>query len=192
MILIYVNLNVYAQKKPVPVTISVFSEATAVPFTVLPLKPLHPGISAGTELNYMHKRRNRLFQSLQLSYYYHQYLNQAVTLQTELGYEYRSGIGMAASAMLGIGYMRNFRTATEYSFDNGSYTGKWGSGVGRLTPSFSVECAYYLQKFDRYSPKLFVRYQSWAEYPYAPGFIPLMTHVNMHFGTKIFISGHKN
>jgi len=38
------------------------------------------------------------------------------------------------------------------------------------------------------SPKIFMRYQSWAEYPYSPDFIPVMTHINLHLGAKFFIN----
>jgi hypothetical protein len=31
-----------------------------------------------------------------------------------------------------------------------------------------------------------VLYQSWLEYPYSPGFIPLMSHTSLQVGTKFY------
>lgn len=177
-----------AQDKQFPVTISVFNEATAMPFSELFTAPLHPGIAVSTEFNYSRSpKRSRLFQTLGINYYYHQYLNQAVSVFSELGYEYRFKPGVELSALLGAGYMRSFRTTTEYEFKNGSYTATKNTGVGRITPTFSLEAGYYIVPKETNSPKIFIRYQTWVEYPFSPGFIDLMPHSNLHLGVKFFL-----
>ncbi len=71
---------------------------------------------------------------------------------------------------------------------NGQYEKKADKGNARLYPSFSIDIGYYLKKAHTHSPKIFMRYQSWAEYPYSPDFIPVMTHINLNLGAKFFIN----
>lgn len=177
-----------AQEKYVPLSVSFFNEATALPFTEFITTPIHPGIQIGSEVNYAVRKHARFFQSANLSYFYHRHLAQGIGLHSSFGYEYRTGFGIELSGLIGIGYMHTFATAKEYTFTNGSYEKQADKGNSRFFPSISVELGYYLDKDKIFSPKVFLRYQSWAEYPYSPGFIPVMTHINLHLGATIFIS----
>lgn len=170
-----------------PLQVSVFNEATALPFTRFLTLPLHPGVQVGTDWDYKAGNRSRLYQAVQLSYYYHGQLNQGVGLHTELGYEYRHRSGLAGGALLGLGYLHTFATTREYAFQDGQYVERRDFGNARLYPSLSLELGHYLRRADARSPKVFLRYQAWAEYPYSPGFIPVMTHINLHLGVRCFL-----
>jgi hypothetical protein len=189
LILIWLTTPVvlFGQGKAIPINVSFFNEATAIPFTRIVTTPVHPGIQVGTEFNYKIKEHSRLFQTANISYFYHNYLAQGIGFNTELGYEYRLKFGLAFSGLLGVGYMHTFATAEEFTFTNGQYIKKADKGNARLYPSFSIDIGYYTKKAKINSPKIFIRYQSWAEYPYSPGFIPVMTHINLHVGLKFFI-----
>jgi protein-S-isoprenylcysteine O-methyltransferase Ste14 len=189
-IALFTQLTVVGQIKSVPLNISLFNEATAVPYTRFLTTPIHPGIQVGTEFTYKTKGAGRLFQTVNLSYFYHNYLNQGIGLTTELGYEYRLIFGLALEGLLGIGYLHTFATSEEFVFKDGQYEKKTDTGNSRLYPTISLDIGYYFRHADKTSPKVFLRYQSWAEYPYSPGFIPLMTHINLHLGIKFFIQ-HK-
>lgn len=178
----------FGQGKAIPINVSIFNESTAIPFTRFVTTPVHPGIQLGTEFNYKNKERSRLFQTTNISYFYHNYLAQGIGLNTELGYEYQLKFGLSLSGLLGIGYMHTFATAEEFTLINGQYEKKADKGNARLYPSFSLDIGYYLKKKEKNSPKIFMRYQSWAEYPYSPDFIPVMTHINLHVGAKFFIN----
>lgn len=184
--ILFINLA-FGQGKAIPLNISLFNESTAVPFTRFITTPIHPGIQAGTEFNYKVKEYTRLFQTANISYFYHNYLAQGIGLHTELGYEYRLKNGLAFSGLLGVGYMHTFATAEEFTFTDERYEKKADKGNARLYPSLSVDIGYYLKRADKESPEIFLRYQSWAEYPYSPDFIPVMTHINLHIGAKFFI-----
>ncbi|VXA94863.1 conserved exported hypothetical protein [Flavobacterium sp. 9AF] len=175
------------KKNSFPITLSIFNESTVMPFTSFFTLPIHSGFQFSTELNYNKILRNRLFQTFGTSYYYHQYLNQSVTVFTELGYEFRTNLGIETSFLLGIGYMRSFRTSTEYEFDNGSYKKSRNLGVGRFVPSFSLETGYYIFPKNAISSKVFLKYQTWIEYPFSPNFIEIMPHQNVHIGVKFYI-----
>jgi hypothetical protein len=179
--------RLFAQENAIPINISLFNESTAIPFTRFFTTPIHPGIQIGTEINYRLKEHSRLFQTANASYFYHNYLTQGIGINTEFGYEYRLKFGLAFSGLLGVGYMHTFATTEEFSFSNGQYEKKTDKGNARFFPSLSIDMGYYLKKNEKNSPKIFIRYQSWVEYPYSPDFIPLMTHINLHIGAKLFI-----
>jgi hypothetical protein len=187
MLLMSLALLLHAQDKAIPINISLFNEATAIPFTKFLTLPVHPGIQVGTEFNYKVTAHSRLFQAANLSYFYHAQLNQGIALSAELGYEYRLRIGLAFSSLVGIGYLHTLATTQEYVFQDGQYTEKSDWGNARLYPSLSLDVGYYLRKADPRSPKVYLRYQAWAEYPYSPGFIPVMTHINLHLGAKFML-----
>lgn len=176
-----------AQSRQTPVTISLFNESTAIPFTRFITTPIHPGLQAGTEFDYSQKEHSRLFQTADVSYFYHNYLSQGFALNTALGYEYRLSNGLAFEGLLGVGYMHTFATTEEFTFTDGQYVKKTDKGNARLFPSISLDVGYYLKAAETHSPKLFLRYQAWAEYPYSPDFIPVLTHINVHLGVKLFI-----
>jgi hypothetical protein len=184
--LLFSTLQSSSQIKNLPIELSLFSESTAIPFTKVLPTPIHPGIQVGTLLRYTNKFTHRIFQSINASYFYHNHLNHGISLRTDFGYEYRSTSGLTADVQLGIGYMHTWATTIEYVFQNGKYEVKNDKGNARLTPSLTFGLGYYLQKEDVSSPKLFLRYQSWAEYPYSPEFIPVLTHINVHAGILIY------
>lgn len=177
------------EKKALPISISLFNESTAIPYTQFITTPIHPGLQIGTEFNYSAKRQSRLFQTLNASYFYHNYLSQGIGLTSELGYELRSKFGLTYTGLLGIGYMHTLSNAEEFTFSNGKYEMKPDKGNPRFVPSLSIDVGYYLSPKIN-SPQIFLRYQSWVEFPYSPGFIPIMTHINLHVGFKFFI--HSN
>lgn len=191
-IVLFLPFILIGQIKPIPINISLFNEATAIPFTRFITTPLHPGIQVGTEFNYTQKEFTRLFQTANIAYFYHNHLTQGFGINSELGYEYRFPVGISLSGLFGLGYMQTFATTEEFTFSNGRYEKKADSGNARLYPSLSLDIGYYLNSQNKYSPKIFLRYQSWAEYPYSPDFIPIMTHISMHAGIKFFISSKKS
>jgi len=189
LLLGFVPLYLYGQKQAaIPLNFSLFNEATAIPFTQFFSTPIHPGIQVGTEFDLSAKPSSRLFQSANLSYFYHHRLNHGISLYSELGYEQRLKAGPAFSALFGLGYLHTFATAEEFTFQDGQYVNKTDRGNARLLASLAFDLGFYVQKGNPHSPKIFLRYQSWLEYPYSPGFIPLMTHTNLHLGTKFFLT----
>lgn len=157
---------VFAEQKSIPINLSLFNESTAIPFTRFFTTPVHPGIQVGTEFNYKRTEHSRLFQTINASYFYHNYLSQGMAINTEFGYEYRMKSGLAFKSLLGIGYMHTFATTEEFVFSNGQYIKQTDKGNARFYPSLSFDVGYYLRKLEKNSPQLFIRYQSWVEYPY--------------------------
>jgi hypothetical protein len=189
-ILIFIALFpmlVNGQENVFPLNISLFNEATAIPYTRIITLPIHPGIQIGTDYSYRTKKHSRLFQTANINYFYHNHLNQGIGINSEFGYEYRTRPGLSFSCLLGIGYMQTFSTTEEFSFNNGQYEKNTDGGNARFIPSLSVDANYYIFRESEHSPSIFIRYQAWIEYPYSPDFIPLMTHINLHAGARFYI-----
>ncbi len=175
------------QVKQIPLTVSLFNESTSIPFTRFFTTPVHPGIQLGTEFIYRVEEDTRLFQTVNISYFYHNHLEQGIGINTELGYAYRFGLGVEISGLLGLGYLHTFTTEQEFTLINGQYVHTADKGNARMTPSLSLDIGYNFKKAEKNNPKIFIRYQSWAEYPFSPDFIPIMSHINFHLGAKFFI-----
>ena len=123
-IILFTPAIIFGQERAIPINISLFNESTAIPYTRFFTTPIHPGIQLGTEFNYKTKENTRLFQSVNIFYFYHNYLVQGIGLNTEIGYEYRLKYGFAFSGLFGIGYLQTFATTEEYYFLNGQYEKK--------------------------------------------------------------------
>lgn len=171
-----------------PVTISFFNESTSVPFTSILSTPIHPGIQVGTEFEWRNSSRFRLYPAINLGYMFHRNLFQGIYANVELGVDYKTGTGLNLKTKIGLGYLRTYATQQEFQLKNGQYESKKDRGNGRLMPSFTVGLGYDLRKDDPYSPEIFTLYQAWIEYPYSPGFIPLMGHGSVHIGTRFYTS----
>jgi len=185
---LFSTIVLHAQPKQYPIRVSVFNESTAVPFTRFFTMPIHPGGQIGTEFVYHQKTKTYLYQTANLGYVFHNFLYQAVFLNSELGLDYKFRFGLNAKALIGLGYMHSFATQQEYVLRNGIYMSKPDLGNARLIPSLSIGAGYRLSKKKENSPELFVLYQSWLEYPYSPGFIPVMTHINLQIGAKFYFT----
>lgn len=179
-----------AQSK-LPIKVSIFNEATAIPFTQALAEPIHPGLQIGTEFSYKNTLRKHVYQTANLGFIFHNHLYQGVFIQTDLGYDFRFAFGLTIKALLGIGYLHTFTTRQEFQLIKGSYVSQNDRGNARAMPSLAVGFGYRLKPSKLLSPEIFILYQPWIEYPYSPGFIPLMTHINLQLGAKFFLKKSK-
>ena len=176
-----------------PVSISLLNESTAIPYTRFITTPIHPGIQFGTETDLKQYTNTRLYFALHIGYFYHKSFAQGLYIKPSLGFEYRHSSGFAIAGSLGLGYLHTFTTQEEYKLENGSYIKQKDSGNARIMPSLGLTLNYYLKPDNIQSPKIFFGYESWIEYPFSPGFIPLMTHVTTQLGVQFYpFENHKN
>jgi hypothetical protein len=188
LLTLLVPIVTIAQNKSIPINISFLNEATAVPFTTFWTTPIHPGLQAGTEFYYKQNQHTNLYQTVSIGYIFHQNLYKGIFIKTELGYDYKLNFGLNIKTAIGIGYLHTFSTNKEYQFKNGIYESAKDKGNSRLMSSIGAGLGYRLQKDNLNSPEIFMMYNGWAEYPYSPGFIPIMTHINTQIGAKFFLN----
>ncbi|WP_158655203.1 hypothetical protein [Flavivirga eckloniae] len=178
--------TLYGQQESLPINISIFNESTSIPYTRFLTTPIHPGIQIGTEFEGKTKNHWRFYPSISIGYMFHRKLFQGIYLNADLGIDYQTNFGINIKSKLGIGYLHTFATQQEFQFNGSKYESNSDRGNARLMPSFTLGLGYNLHKKDPHSPEIYLLYQSWIEYPYSPGFIPLMTHTNLHLGAKFY------
>lgn len=173
-------------QQSLPIKFSVFNQGTNIPFSGIITRPIHPGIQLGTELPGKESERTRLYPGANLGYFFHNHLNQAVFTNVEMGYDVKLGFGLNIKSAIGVGYMHTFRTREEFQLEKGQYINGPDRGNSRVFPSLSLGLGYRFEKNNSRSTEIFTLYQSWIQYPFSPGFIPLMAHTNLHVGLKIY------
>lgn len=186
LIFLFPGAVTYAQDNSLPLRISISNEATAIPFTKIPVEPVHPGVQLGTEFMWRESSHFRLYPAVNIGYMFHKNLFQGLYVNGELGFDYKFSFGLNLKSALGIGYLHTFATQQEFQFENGRYKKGRDKGNSRVMPSLSLGAGYRFEPDNYRSPELFVLYQTWLEYPYSPGFIPLMSHTNIHMGVKFY------
>ncbi|HLO57861.1 MAG TPA: hypothetical protein VK179_03915 [Bacteroidales bacterium] len=169
-----------------PLTISLFNESTSIPYTTFFNSPVHPGIQAGTEFQWKQGQHFALYPTVNVGYMFHKNLFQGLYMNIELAFDVKTNFGLNFKSRLGLGYLRTFNTQQEYGFTGNGYKPSSDKGNSRLMPSFTLGLGYNLKTSDLSSPEVFVLYKSWIEYPYSPGFIPLMSHSDVHLGVKLY------
>jgi hypothetical protein len=179
------------QGRAIPFRFSVGNEATAIPYTKFISLPVHPSFQAGTEFQYKNSSHHYLYQTVNIGYIFHNHLYQGIYVSSEIGYDYKFAFGLNFKALFGLGYLHTFTTQQEYRFKNGEFVKGADRGNARLMPSLSIGAGYRFDKDADNSPEIFLLYQSWIEYPYSPGFIPVMTHICLQLGVKFFIVNNR-
>jgi hypothetical protein len=170
-----------------PLRVTVGNESTAIPFTRFFTVPVHPSVQAGTDFTYRDRAHSRIYQTINLGYAFHRYLYQGLWLNTEAGYDYMFSFGLNLKALLGAGYLHTFATQQEYQFKDGKYVGGADWGNPRLMVSLALGIGYKIKKESGKGTEIFLLYKPWIEYPYSPGFIPLMTHISLEAGVRYTI-----
>jgi hypothetical protein len=181
LILIF-SVHSFAQHHPLTYKASIFNEGTTLPFTKGFSKPLHIGLQAGLEIPYFKKSASQLYQSVNLGYYFHKHLNQAGYINIGIGYDYHLPFGLKTKAIFSLSYLRSFSVQDQYVLEKGQYVLKNDRGKSRLAAAISMGIGYRIHPKRASSPEIFALYEPWVEYPYAPGFIPVMPHLNFHIG----------
>jgi len=174
-----------------PVKLAFSNEATAIPYTRLFTTPVHPCIQLGTEYQYKAGPHHEFYQTANLGYIFHNYLYQGIYLNTGIGYDYKFDFGLKLKSSFELGYLHTFTTQDEYQFRDEDYVNGADRGNSRLMPALSIGAGFLLNKGNSNSPEIFLLYKSWVEYPYSPGFIPVMAHISLEMGGKFYIK-HKN
>lgn len=169
-----------------PLNISLFSESTSVPFTNFPIAPIHPGIQFGTDFEGASTRSLRLIPTLNVGYVFHRKLFQGLYLNAGVKVEKRLKFGLNLKADFTLGYLRTFAVQQEFRLVDGELKPKADKGNHRVMPGLNLGLGWRLRPDELRSTEVFVLYQTWLEYPYSPGFIPLMSHTNLHVGTKLY------
>jgi hypothetical protein len=171
----------YAQElpvsKPIPITITLYSESVGVPNFKNFFKDPSFGIRVGTEFYYANKPGHQTFQTVNLGYYFHKDFQTGVYISSEFGY--RKFIGnFFLDGTIGGGYLLVTSAQPRYESRASDYE-KISNTFGRFMPTLGIGAGY---RFN--SVMVFSRYEMFGEMPFGFKGLPALPHKTLHFGTR--------
>lgn len=172
-----------ASDEKIPLIVSVMNTGTLLPGSAFFSRPLHPGISLGTEFSYHQNEHNRFFQTIKFAGTYHQYVQTTVQLFSEAGYRRDIWRGTAAECRLGIGYLHSFTGTEVFKLEDGVYHKQAPIGRPQFMGSAALGLSYAVSK-HRYPLRVFLDYQFYLQMPYVKSYVPLLPNTALHAGAS--------
>jgi hypothetical protein len=185
ILLVVPGLATAQETSDYPITVAVFNQGVSYPYSQVITRPIHPGVMVETS-HFFRSGTHSWGWNATVGYYFHRHFAHGFFLQGNLLYRYQTSNGIYGQFLLGTGYLHVFRAADEYKFRNGRYIKNTDLGNGRITPSLGMELGYKIKRNESLSSAAFIRYQTWIQYPFSPGFIPLLSHTNLHLGYTFY------
>ena len=176
------NSSAWSQIKPKNLKVSLLTESISIPFSGVYLRPIHPGISIGTDL--MLKDQIKLFRSfgVNAAYYFHEKYEHAFMLDAEYQIGYTFSFKFRTSLISAVGYKHSFLSGSTFVLEEGQYEKKTHLGQSQL--NFKIGFGLEYPIMDKLS--LTASYLGMIALPYAPDRgMPFATHAFLNLGTKI-------
>lgn len=166
--------------------ISVFTHSIGIPFKDYIKRPLNFGISVGAEFTYKKQQQNPLTQEIELSWYRHKYLNQAIMLKTNISKNYFIKDELFVAPSFGIGYILDINEHASYSLNEEIYERTSGITHG-FTTQIGLTAGKKFTKEGKNSFAPFIKYEGMIQLPHSE-FTPILPHSMLHLGNKIFLT----
>ncbi|MPR37235.1 hypothetical protein [Salmonirosea aquatica] len=160
--------------------VSVLNEATSLPtLNALP-RPLHPGLTIGSD--FLVSSRNHWQSTLgaDLSFFHHRLSENALMLDATYGLGYRFGFGLQPRFLAALGYKHTLAAGEVYELRNGGYekAAYWGKSQFNARVGFGLQ--YALNK--KYS--LTTDYKTMVALPYSKK-IAFSLHTLLSVGIEV-------
>ncbi len=152
--------------------VSLYDEATALPFARVVALPVHPGLEVAGGVTLAAGSAGRLEARAHLGGLHHAHLADTFTADVGLAAAAAPAWGGFAGAELGLGAALSVAPGGEYALEGGEYRSVGPAPHLAARPSFALE----LGGHTRGGVEVALRYRAWVEAPFAPGFIPVMVH----------------
>ncbi|MFQ5641877.1 MAG: hypothetical protein ACE5IR_28205, partial [bacterium] len=176
-------------KEPFPLVIAVGTHTLSFPWHNKPLTfQFNPALIIGTEFMHKNWKHFRISQPVNLGYFQHKYIESGLFLNTDLAFSYATGFGLHADFLLGAGYLHAFSRREVFELKNGEYekVTDWGRPAAMI--SLAAALGYQFKSNRRFSFSPFIQYRWFVQTPFSEE-IPLMTHLLLTVGTKIYFGG---
>ena len=186
----YSQKNNPAKRKLDQIHFSLSNSHTAMPygsFCTLFYKEFHPGVEIGTGFKWRMKEKHDWFQTFQLSYSYHEFVQRSLMLYSEFGYRYKFPCGISASGSMGGGLMRSVQDAEVFKLEeDGEYVNaKKGRYHGMATLSIALA-----KQISKPGLHLFMNYQQRFQFAFIDAYVPALPVNAISIGIQIPL--HKN
>jgi len=162
-----------------PLKISIFSNATAMPFQS-PF-PVHPGLKLASDFR-LNKSRT-LRQNVAFDCYYHNYSQMGFKLYSEFEFHFYAGKRFDFSIGAGPGYMLSATVAQSFTFEEDKGYVKETQIRNHFMISSGLAASYSIKPAVA---DVFVSYQFWMMMPYVEGYVPVLPNVAWHCGIAVY------
>lgn len=182
IVFLLISTNAISQRS---ISVSVFNNATKLPvssFSAVWNQPLHPGICAGYEFQFQDS--SHWFHSINAGFYYHQFAQAGIQLFYNLRHRREISPHFTWDASFLAGYLHAIPLTEQAKLNSdGEYEIK--NGLGRPQAMFGFQAGIsYLVKGLKSKPSLFLQYHVWLQFPFVPGYVPLLPNGSVHFGMR--------
>jgi hypothetical protein len=165
-------------------SIYLYNEGVALPFTQLIGEKVNPGFMIGTEFHYLNRKGFTLFQSLELGYYIHPSLQFGLRINTEIGGRYTFDFGLVTEVSAGIGYSHNFTDRDIYALNgSGEFSKVIDWGRPQFCPSFGIGLGSNFSKIIDIPMSLVVHYKGFFDILYSYS-VPILPHFGFGISTR--------
>ena len=150
-------------------------------FTKLAYKNFHPGIEFGTGFSWKVKNHHELIQTVSVGYFYHQWIQHAIMLQTSFGYQYDFSNRTNMNITLGAGYLHSVNDGKVFVLqEGGEYVEKKNRGRSQLIASFGIGISQSITaRVD-----LFSEYKQKFQFPFINEYVPILPYNSLSLGIK--------
>lgn len=184
---ILVPTFLYAQLwKSKPFAISIFNNATMLPpasLTATFNQPIHPGITASYEFGWKETDKYKWFQNAGISYFYHQFVYQAIILNSQAGYR-RKLNKFSIEGYLQAGYMHAFYLTDRAVFQSdGTYKAKKGFGKPQFITGAGLGFGYNLGS-EKNMRRIFMNYDVRLQMPFVKNYVTLLPNGTLSLGMQ--------
>lgn len=150
-------------------------------------QPLHPSFQIGYEKVWKDKKFS-LVQNFRVGYYHQRLVHHAIPIYTQLGYRYKTKIGLQIAAYLDAGYLHTFSDIDVYKLNsNGEYERAARAGKAHAMFGLSSVLSYAI-KGNKVSFTPFVHYQFFMMTPFVKSYVPLLPNTSLSIGTYLTIN----
>lgn len=147
-------------------------------------QPIHPGITLAYEFGWKEAPKHKWFQNAGISYMYHQFVYQAIYLNTQGGYRWLIK-DFSIEGYLQAGYMHAFYlTERAVRQSDGTYVSKKGAGKPQFITGAGFAFGYNFGKDDRIR-RLFLGYDFSLQMPFVKSYVTLLPNGALYIGFQL-------
>ena len=180
--------------KSKPFALSVFNNATMLPPASLAAtfnQPLHPGLTASYEFGWKETTKHKWFQNAGISYMYHQFVYQAILLNSQAGYRWKLN-RFSVEGYLQAGYMHAFLlTDRAVLQSDGTYKARQGFGKPQFIAGVGTGLGYNFGSQTKLR-RIFINYDIRLQMPFVKSYVTLLPNGALSIGMQFTLSHDKD
>jgi hypothetical protein len=183
--LLLLTFNGFSQEqKTFPLIISVSNNATLMPgngYLGVYTTPVHPGISAGTQIVLKDWNKWSLYESFRLGGSYFKYSQFSLQLFSELIFQWRLG-AFGIEPQFQAGYMLAFTDLQVFELNGDNYEEKDFRGRSQFTTGAGLGFSYTLHPETENPVKFILGYLVNLQMPYIKNYAPVLIITSLQLG----------